>query len=109
MITFAVIGHNEAPTLEYSLNQASEAAIAGDVVWFVDSVSTDQSSAIAKHLKIKRVRAPIGKGRAMSYAIEQCKTEYICFIDADLLPSTKNLVQAMAETIRTTKFRHGDW
>jgi glucosyl-3-phosphoglycerate synthase len=101
MITFAVIGHNEAPTLEYSLNQAAEAAMAGDVVWFVDGASTDQSATIAKRQKIKRIRAPIGKGRAMRHAIEQCETEFICFIDADLLQSTHNLVLAMAESVRT--------
>jgi glucosyl-3-phosphoglycerate synthase len=101
VITFAVIGHNEAPTLEYALSQASEAAMAGDVVWFIDSASTDQSKAIAKRKNIKRLQAPIGKGRAMRYAIEQSKTEFICFIDADLLESPRNLALILAKAVRT--------
>ena len=101
VITFAVIGHNEAPTLEYALDQVSEAAMTGDVVWFVDSASTDQSKTIAKRKNIKRIQAPIGKGRAMRYAIERFETEFICFIDADLLEAPRNFALVLAEAVRT--------
>ena len=66
MITFAVIGHNEAPTVANAIGQAAEAAESGDRVWFVDSASTDDSAAIATSLGAEVIAAPLGKGQAMS-------------------------------------------
>jgi glycosyltransferase involved in cell wall biosynthesis len=45
--TFAVVGHNEAATLRYSMAQALAAAAPGEEVWFVDSGSTDDSLDVA--------------------------------------------------------------
>lgn len=91
MITYAVIGHNEAATLATALAQAREAWRPGDHIVFVDSASSDNSAAIADESGVGRLAAPIGKGRAMEYAIRGCTTEYICFVDADIYASSMNI------------------
>ena len=101
MITFAVIGHNEAATLRRALGQALDAARPGDEVVFVDSASTDASPRIAERCGVKRIAAPLGKGRAMEQAIAQCDTRYICFIDGDIHGSARNIPAALAEAVRT--------
>lgn len=104
MIAFAVMGHNEAATLKHALDQAKEAAGPGDEVWFVDSASTDGSQAIARRNHVKHIRAPIGKGRAMRHAFELLTTEFICFVDADLVSSSKNIPLTLAEVARSGTF-----
>jgi glycosyltransferase involved in cell wall biosynthesis len=95
--TFAVVGHNEAPTLGVLLEQAREAARPGDRVWFVDSASTDGSAEIAAALGAEVIDAPLGKGRAMSRALELCGEGYICFGDADISWSSVNIMLALRE------------
>lgn len=100
MITFAVVGHNEAPTLGRALRQALEARAEGDHVVFVDSASTDDSAAIARVLGVDVLKAPLGKGRAMQIALDWCCTKYLCFIDGDIHASSENIQQALARCVR---------
>jgi glycosyltransferase involved in cell wall biosynthesis len=101
MITFAVIGHNEAELLPNAIAQAVEACGDGDRVWFVDSASTDGSADVARSLGVEVVAAPFGKGQAMAVAIARCETSHICFVDADIEFSDANiplsLKRALAE------------
>jgi glucosyl-3-phosphoglycerate synthase len=91
MVTFAVVGHNEAGILSNAVRQALEAASPGDRVWFVDSASTDGSAAVAAALGVEVVRAPLGKGRAIVAAMGLCETKYICLLDADIEQSESNI------------------
>jgi glucosyl-3-phosphoglycerate synthase len=91
VITFAVIGHDEAALLPNAIAQASEAAGDGDRLWFVDSASKDGSADVARSLGIDVVGAPLGKGEAMALAIARCETTYICFVDADIEFSDANI------------------
>jgi hypothetical protein len=97
LITFAVIGHNEAPTLRYMLDQVAAAVKPGDRVWFVDSASDDGSPELAARLGAEVLRAPLGKGRAMAAAVERCETSHICFLDADVLETTRNIPLTLRE------------
>ena len=95
--TFAVVGHNEAASLEYSLEQALAAALPGEEVWFVDSGSTDDSLAVAAPLAARVLEAPLGKGRAIAAALERCRNGYLCLLDADLTASEVNIPVALRE------------
>lgn len=101
MITFAVIGHDEAALLPNAIAQATEAAGPAEPVWFVDSASKDGSADVARSLGIDVVGAPLGKGEAMTLAIARCETSHICFVDADIESSDANiplsLKRALAE------------
>jgi glucosyl-3-phosphoglycerate synthase len=97
VITFAVIGHNEAAYLPTSLGQALEAAGDGDRVVFVDSGSSDDSVEIAGSLGVDVVRAPVGKGRAVAAALEHSHGDAICLVDADIEASENNIPAALAE------------
>jgi glucosyl-3-phosphoglycerate synthase len=89
--TFAVVGHNEAPTLAGVLEQACAAAEDGDRVWFVDSASSDESAAIAARLGVEVVSAPLGKGQAIATALERVDRGSVCYIDADVQDSAHNI------------------
>jgi glucosyl-3-phosphoglycerate synthase len=91
VITFAVIGHNESPTLARALADASAAACDGDRVWFVDSASTDDSVSVARDAGAEVISAPLGKGRAIATALERCETPWLCYLDGDLHASERNL------------------
>jgi hypothetical protein len=95
--TFAVVGHNEAVTLQYSLEQALAAAAPGEEVWFVDSGSTDNSLEVAASLPARVLAAPLGKGRAIAAALGRCRRGYLCLLDADLLASESNIPLALRE------------
>jgi glucosyl-3-phosphoglycerate synthase len=98
-ITFAVVGHDEEATLERALGQALEAAREGDVVWFVDSASTDASASLAAALGAEVVPAPLGKGRAVATALDRCDTPWLCTLDADLLESDANLAALLRDAV----------
>lgn len=97
LITFAVIGHNEAATLLYMLDQAAAAVGPGDRLWFVDSASDDGSPELAARHGAAVLRAPLGKGRAMAAAVERCETSHICFLDADVVETTRNAPLTLRE------------
>jgi glucosyl-3-phosphoglycerate synthase len=100
--TYAVVGHNEAGTLANALRQVSDARRPGDRVWFVDSASTDDSARIAASLDVPVIDAPLGKGRAMAVALEECDDGYLCFVDADLESSEVNIPQRLRDVADTT-------
>jgi glucosyl-3-phosphoglycerate synthase len=98
-ITFAVVGHDEAATLERAVRQALDAARPADAVWFVDSASTDGSGSLASALGVEVVEAPLGKGRAVAVALERCATPWLCTLDADLLESEANLAGLLRDAV----------
>ena len=101
--TFAVVGHNEAATVAHPLGLAFEAAEPGDSVWFVDSASTDDSASVAAAAGADVLTAPLGKGRAMAAALEQCDGDYLCLLDADFEQSETNIAAQLREAAATTR------
>lgn len=91
MITFAVIGHNEAETAARAVGAAVAAARDSDRVWFVDSASTDDSARVARDAGAEVISAPLGKGRAIAEALRRCETPWLCYLDGDLHASERNL------------------
>lgn len=67
---------------------------------FVDSASLDQSVQIAVDCGVDVIEAPLGKGRAMRRALAACETEYLCFIDADIHDSERNIPRELAKAVR---------
>jgi glucosyl-3-phosphoglycerate synthase len=95
-ITFAIVGHDEERLLPRSLADALAAARPEDAVLYADSASTDRSVEVAGAHGVEVVRAPLGKGRAMSAALDRCETPLVCFVDADIRESTTNVPLALA-------------
>ncbi len=100
MITFAVVGHNEAETLAAALTQADAATVDGDEVVYVDSSSTDASTAVAEACDVETWLGPIGKGAAMRVAFERCTRAWMVFLDADIHGSEHNIAAILARTVR---------
>jgi hypothetical protein len=101
--TIAVVGHNEAPTVDIALSFAFAAAKPGDSVWFVDSASTDGSPEIAESLGAHVVSAPLGKGHAVASALAQCQDAYFCFFDADLKEAESDFTTRLRDTAVTNE------
>jgi glycosyltransferase involved in cell wall biosynthesis len=99
LITFAVVGHNEAALLPNALEQAQEASRAGDCVWFVDSASTDGSAEVARSVGVEVVEASLGKGRAVAAAVERCRTSHICLLDADIEGTSANVAADLRQAL----------
>ena len=99
-VTFAVVGHNEVDRLALALGQAQAAAGPDDVVWFVDSASTDGSADRAAALGAEVVPAPLGKGRAVATALDRCSSEYLVLIDGDMEGSSQNIAAALRDATR---------
>jgi glucosyl-3-phosphoglycerate synthase len=97
ILTIAVIGHNEAPTLGHALEQALQAERDGVEVVFLDSGSTDGSDRIAAGYGVRRIDAPVGKGRAMRQALAGCPTRHLAFVDADIHGSSANIPALLAD------------
>jgi glycosyltransferase involved in cell wall biosynthesis len=100
LITFAVVGHNEAALLSNALEQALEASRSGDCVWFVDSASTDGSGELARSLGVEVLKAPLGKGRAVAAAVERCRTPHICLLDADVEHTNENAPATLRRALK---------
>lgn len=101
VVTFAVVGHNEAATLPRALAIAKASAeSAGDRVWFVDSGSSDGSKEIGRSVGVEVLQAPVGKGRALRAAIERCETAYLCLLDADITQGSPALAGNLAAHVR---------
>jgi len=93
-----VVSHDEAPTLHNAFGQVADAAAPGDPVWLLDSGSTDGSPDVARALGADEViLAPLGKGHAMTVALERCETTHVCFVDGDLFGSTRNIPLTLRE------------
>jgi glucosyl-3-phosphoglycerate synthase len=99
VITFAVIGHDEAGLLPNAIAQATEAATPDDPLWFVDSASTDGSAEVARSLGVQVVSGPVGKGQAMALAMARCETSHICFVDADIESSSVNIPLSLRDAL----------
>lgn len=102
MITFAVVGHNEAALLSNALEQAHSASRPGDAVWFVDSASSDGSGELARSLGAEVLPCPLGKGSAVAAAIERCHTTHICLLDADIERTTRNVPATLRDALERT-------
>lgn len=100
-ITFAVVGHNEAETLERTLLAARLVARSTDRVVFVDSASTDESAEIAAWSGFDVHLAPIGKGRAMQVALDCAETDWVIFLDADITDSEHSIARVLSAAVRT--------
>lgn len=99
VITFAIVGHNEADTIGHVVDMTLAAAGPRDRVIVVDSASTDGTGAVAEKHGVEVLRAPIGKGAAMSVAVSATETEWICFLDADLLNASHNIPALLKEAV----------
>lgn len=91
VITFVIVGHNEADTVSGVVRMAQAAAGPGDRVMVVDSASTDDTVPAAQAAGAEVLLAPIGKGAAMRVAAAAVDTEWICFLDADLLHAHRSI------------------
>jgi glucosyl-3-phosphoglycerate synthase len=100
--TFAVVGHNEAPSLASVLEMAFDAAEPGDEVWFVDSASTDDSAAIAERLDATVVPAPLGKGNAIAAGFERLREGSICYLDGDVADTEHNIARLLRRAAAAT-------
>jgi glucosyl-3-phosphoglycerate synthase len=99
MITFAILGHNEAATISNAVQQAREAAGPKDRVLAVDSGSRDNTAAVARRAGAEVLRAPAGKGLAMAAAVSAADSPWICFLDADIAPGSPNYAAALRAAI----------
>jgi glucosyl-3-phosphoglycerate synthase len=91
VITFAILGHDEADTVSRIIAMARAAVQPGDRVIFVDSASTDGSAEVARACGAEVFAAPLGKGAAMRVAIEEATGDWVCFLDADVLAAAVNI------------------
>jgi hypothetical protein len=99
MVTFAVIGRNEASLLANALRDVRQAARRGDRVIYVDGSSTDGSARVARDHGVDVIDAPVGKGRAMNVALDASDTPYVCFFDADLIWSENNIPSVLRDAL----------
>lgn len=91
MVTFAILGHNEAPNVARAVELARAAAQSGDDVLFVDSASTDGSSDAALGAGARLLRAPLGKGRAFRELYRCVQSRWLVCMDADVLDAQPDL------------------
>lgn len=106
MFTFAIVGHNEEETVGAAVRQARAAAEAGDRVVFVDSASTDATADVARRAGAEVLPAPLGKGAAMAAIAETADTEWICFLDADMVDTTHNIPGLLRSAATRTRADH---
>jgi glucosyl-3-phosphoglycerate synthase len=106
MITFAILGHNEAATISNTVQQARAAAGPGDRVLAVDSGSTDDTAAVARRAGADVLTAPAGKGLAMAAAVAATDSPWICFLDGDVEPGSPNYAAALRVGVEQTQADH---
>jgi len=106
MVTFAIVAHNEAATVATAVQQAVAAARTADRVLVVDSESSDDTAAKARCAGAEVVSAPIGKGLAMAAAVAAAKSEWICFLDADVPTGSPNYAARLREASEHTEVAH---
>ncbi|MDN3020344.1 glycosyltransferase [Streptomyces sp. S.PB5] len=91
MFTFVIPAHDEEATVATIVGQAMAAAQPGDRVLVVDSGSTDATARRAREAGAEVLHGPLGKGAAMQLAVSEVDTEWVCFLDADLVKSEDNV------------------
>jgi glucosyl-3-phosphoglycerate synthase len=106
MITFAILGHNEAATISNAVQQARAAAGPQDRILAVDSGSSDDTAAVARRAGAEVLRAPAGKGLAMAAAVAASDSPWMCFLDADLAPGRPNYAAALRSAIDRAQADH---
>ncbi len=106
MITFAIVGHDEADTVAAVLAMALDAAGPDDRVLFVDSASTDDTASVAKATGVEVLMGPIGKGAAMAVAVAAARTEWLCFLDADMTVAGANIAERLRAAVLDTTADH---
>lgn len=94
-MTFAVVGHDEALSLDRMAELILGAGTAGPRV-FVDSASADGSAEVALRCGLEVWPAPVGKGAAVREALTRCDTEWILLLDADVTRSQRNIPDVLA-------------
>jgi len=97
MFTYVIPARNEQDSVATIVGQACRAAQPGDRVLVVDSGSTDATAQHAAAAGAEVLRGPPGKGAAMAAAVADVNTEWVCFLDADLISAEVNV----AATLRT--------
>jgi glucosyl-3-phosphoglycerate synthase len=101
VITFVIVGHNEADTVATVVKQARAAAHPRDRVIVVDSASTDGTFAAAAATGVEVLRGPIGKGAAMRAGVDACpESDWVCFLDADMVDAEHNIAERLADRAR---------
>jgi glucosyl-3-phosphoglycerate synthase len=103
--------HNEEDSVATIVRQAREASQAGDRVIVVDSASTDDTAQQALMAGAEVLRGPLGKGAAMATALADVTTEWVCFLDADLVSSEVNVPATLRTAALTGDSHHvlGDY
>jgi glucosyl-3-phosphoglycerate synthase len=91
VFTFVIPARDEQDSVATIVRQACQAAQPGDRVLVVDSASTDATGQRAAAAGAEVLRGPPGKGAAMAAAIADISTEWVCFLDADLISSAVNV------------------
>ncbi|MCX4762027.1 glycosyltransferase [Streptomyces sp. NBC_01275] len=111
MFTFVIPAHNEEGTVAEIVGQALAAAQDGDRVLVVDSGSSDGTAERAREAGAEVLRGPLGKGAAMNAAIATVRTEWTCFLDADLVTSQHNVAVLLREAAAGSAADHviGDY
>ena len=100
MITFAIVCHDEAQTVASVVRLCRAAAGPRDVVLVVDSSSSDGTGEEARRAGADVLPAPLGKGAAMAEACAQLTTEWICFLDGDLVRAENDIPGLLAAEVR---------
>jgi glucosyl-3-phosphoglycerate synthase len=106
MITFAILGHNEAATIGNTVRAARAAAAPGDRILAVDSGSTDDTAPVAHRAGAEVLTAPAGKGLAMAAAVAASDSPWMCFLDADVEADSPNYAAALRAAIDRARADH---
>ncbi|WP_055493989.1 glycosyltransferase family 2 protein [Streptomyces sp. TP-A0356] len=111
MFTFVIPAYNEEATVATIVEQARSAAHPGDRVLVVDSASTDDTATEAARAGAEVLRGPRGKGAAMNAALAEVRTEWVCFLDADLVSSKDNVPAVLRDAAASGTAAHivGDY
>lgn len=111
MFTFVIPAYNEEQTVAVIVEQARAAARPGDRILVVDSASTDRTAQVAAHAGAEVLHGPRGKGAAMNTALAAVRSQWVCFLDADLVSSTHNVPAALRKAAQATTADHlvGDY
>ncbi len=93
--TYIIPAHNEESTVAVIVECARAAARPGDRIVVVDSGSTDGTAAAAAAAGAEVLSGPVGKGAAMAVALSGVETDWVCFLDADLVDSSTNVAATL--------------
>lgn len=91
---------NEADTVGSVVEVAREASSIDEVI-VVDNASEDDTSRVAAAAGARVIHcAKKGKGQAMAAGVDFTDAEIICFLDADLLNLTTDMIDRLVEPVR---------